>query len=150
MKIPDIIDWFVTVSNLIDDKLKTPSGKLSLVIINCLILGGSTVHSCNSSSALEKIIKEKEDILKEKEKQTNKADSLQNTINTYIATEDERCNETLEKGALLQQKMQIIYNQKEQENYRIAEENRRILKEREATAKAKIENIKVLTNLKNE
>lgn len=143
MKIPDIIDWFVTVSNLIDDKLKTPSGKLSLVIINCLILGGATVHSCNTSTSLELVTKEKE-------KQTKKADSLQNTINTYIATEDERCNETLEKGALLQQKMQTIYNQKEQENYRIAEENKRIFKEREATAKAKIENIKVLTNLKNE
>ena len=134
-------DWFVTLSNLIDDKLKTPTGKLTLVILNCLILGGATVHSCNVSDSLEISVKKEE-------KQTKKADSLQNTLNVYIATENERCNKALEDGALLQQRMQVIYNQKEQENYRIAEENKRILREREATAKAKIENIKELTNLK--
>lgn len=138
-----IKDWFVALSNLIDDKLKTPTGKLTLVILNCLLLGGATVHSWIVSDNLETTIKNEE-------KQTKKADSLQTTLNNYIATENERCNETLEKGALFQQRMQIIYNQKEQENYKIAEENKRIIKEREATSKAKIENIKELNNLKNQ
>lgn len=136
----NIKDLFITLSDTIDSKLKTPTGRLTLVILNCLLLGGATVHSCNASDALSaSIIRET--------KATTKKDSLQNVLNHYIATENERCNDNLEKGALLQQKMQVIYSQKAKDNYSIAEQNEKILKQKEATAKAKLENIKTLTKL---
>lgn len=134
---------FITISTIIDDKLKTPSGKLTLVILNCIILGGATVHSWNVSTNLNVAVIDR-DIYKRKE------DSIQTVLNSYIATENQRCNDNLEKGALLQQRMRDIYNQKEQDNYKVIEENEKVLKAREATAKAKLENIKALTTLKNQ
>ena len=86
---------FITISTIIDDKLKTPSGKLTLVILNCIILGGATVHSWNVSTNLDVAVIDR-DIYKRKE------DSIQTVLNTYIATEKQRCNDNLEKGALLQ------------------------------------------------
>lgn len=140
---PNIKDWFITISTVIDDKLKTPTGRLTLVIINCILFGGAIVHSWNVSTNLEYAILER-NIYKKN------VDSTQTVLNTYIATENERCNENLEKGALLQRRMKEIYNEKEEDNYKIIEENNKLLKAREATAKAKLENIKALTKLKNQ
>lgn len=134
-------EWFVALSNFIDNKLKTPTGRLTLLIVNCLILGGAVVHSCNVTTNLQTItVKEL--------KASKRADSLQTEINNYIQTSDERCNKKLEEGALFQRKMQEIYSQKEEENYMTIEENRRIIEERKKLSKDKMENIKALTNLK--
>lgn len=133
---------FYELSNFIDNKLKTPTGRLTLIIINCLILGGAVVHSFNITGQLTESVKKEA-------KEGKKADSLQLELNNHIATADERCNDKLEQGALLQQRMQQIYNQKLEQNDKIVKENERVIKEREAYAKEKLENIKALNNLKN-
>ena len=112
------------VINTIDEKLKTRTGRLTLLIIGAIIVGGASVHSYNMQEKSENLEKDKSKIEAEKIQ-------LQIDLNTHIKNADRECNEKVKQAALFQQELQYIYTHKVEENNRFLQEQSKVVKEKE-------------------
>ena len=121
---PTLKSLLLLVINTIDEKLKTGTGRLTLLIIGAIIVGGASVHSYNMQEKSENLEKDKSKIEVEKIQ-------LQIELNTYIKNADRECNEQVKEAALLQQELQYIYTRKVEENNRFLQEQSKVVKEKE-------------------
>ena len=114
----------VFIINTIDEKLQTKTGRLTLLIVGGIIVGGAVVHSYNMQKNYDSLQKEKLKIELDKVQ-------LQLDINNIIKNSDKECNEKVKQAALFQQELQYIYTHKVEENNRFLQEQSKIVKEKE-------------------
>lgn len=133
-------DVVISITDLIDAKLQTKTGRMALLAIGSIILGGAGVHSCNTQTNYESVLEEKIETEKQK-------DSLQGLLNNHIKNADKDCNEKIKQGALLQQQLQYIYSHKIEENKEFIDQQREIVREKERVLTVQEDNINKLQNL---
>lgn len=114
----------VFIINTIDEKLQTKTGRLTLLIVGGIIVGGTVVHSYNMQKNYDSLRKEKLKVELDKIQ-------LQLDINNIIKNSDKECNEKVKQAALFQQELQYIYTHKVEENNRFLQEQSKVIKEKE-------------------
>lgn len=133
----------LSIINAIDNKLKTQSGRLTLIIVSSIAVGGTSVHAWNMQKNND--ILEKKNIEKEKEKS-----ELQEEVNTNIKNAEKECNERIMQSAILQKKLQDIYSNKTVENTEYIEQQEKIVKEKEKVLSIQAPIINKLKSLKQQ
>lgn len=121
---PTLKSLLLLVINTIDEKLKTRTGRLTLLIIGNIIVGGTSVHSYNMQEKSKTLEKEKDKL------ETDKT-TLQLALNTHIKNADRECNEKVKEAAILQQQLRDIYDNRAKENNTYIQEQEKIVKQKE-------------------
>ena len=140
--ITEIKELILTIIDTIDLKLRTRTGRISLLIFACIVLGGSIVHSYNmhiNVVALELDIEGLEEDKKE----------LQVRIDDINKNAIANCNEQIKQGAILQQQLQEIYNNRIERDTDFIEEQTKLMKEKEKIVSIQEQNLTKLKKLSN-
>ena len=138
--ITQIKEFIVTIIDTLDLKLQTKTGRISLLIFACIVFGGSIVHSYNMQTNFDELV-----IARDKLEVTRK--ELETKIDTITKNAVRDCNEQIRQGAILQQQLQYIYNNKIRENNDFIEEQKTIMQEKEELVNMQKLNIDKLKNL---
>lgn len=138
--ITQIKEFIVTIIDVLDLKLQTKTGRISLLIFACIVFGGSIVHSYNMQTNFDEL-----EITRDKLEATKK--ELETKIDTITKNAVRDCNEQIRQGAILQQQLQYIYNNKIRENNDFIEEQKTIMQEKEELVNMQKLNIDKLKNL---
>ena len=138
--IAQIKEFIVTIIDTLDLKLQTKTGRISLLIFACIVFGGSIVHSYNMQTNFDELV-----IARDKLEVTRK--ELETKIDTITKNAVRDCNEQIRQGAILQQQLQYIYNNKIRENNDFIEEQKTIMQEKEELVNMQKLNIDKLKNL---
>lgn len=133
-------ELFFAIGDFIDTKLQTKTGRMTLLILGGVILGGCVIHTLNINNRYV-------DTIADLDKTEKKLDSLQNSYNDYIRNIDTYCNDKIKQGAVLQQQLKDIYNNKIEENKEYIQEQKDMVKEKEYILSVQKENIKSLEKL---
>ena len=138
--ITQIKEFIVTIIDTLDLKLQTKTGRISLLIFACIVFGGSIVHSYNMQTNFDGL-----ELTRDKLETTKK--DLETKIDTITKNAVRDCNEQIKQGAILQQQLQYIYNNKIRENNDFIEEQKTIMQEKEELVNMQKLNIDKLKNL---
>ena len=138
--ITQIKEFIVTIIDTLDLKLQTKTGRISLLIFACIVFGGSIVHSYNMQTNFDGL-----ELTRDKLETTKK--ELETKIDTITKNAVRDCNEQIKQGAILQQQLQYIYNNKIRENNDFIEEQKTIMQEKEELVNMQKLNIDKLKSL---
>lgn len=147
--VTEIKEVFIAILDAIDQKLRTRSGRTALLIMSCVIFGGSIVHSYNMNNSINEIQVNIDKLEKDKIRLEKDKEVAQETLNLTIKNATAECNEQIRQGAILQQELQAIYNNKTKENIDFVKKQESIIEEKKRILSIQDKNIKNLNNLNN-
>lgn len=133
-------ELFIAIGDYIDTKLQTKTGRMTLLVLSGLVIGVSVMSAINDKNNYDEL-RAKYDVLEKKK------DSLQIELNNNIKNADVECNEKIKEGALLQQQLRYIYDNKIEENKKLIKEQQQLVKEKEKVLSIQEDNINKLNLL---